>query len=401
MFLLGMPNPVYAYITKKYLFLRKVGTNPPAPAHDVEGAAPGLIQAQEGTLMIRESYEVLDRLRLPHGLYLASTSDHYRFVWLRDSVYMSLPYLDKPNGTYEKAFHRILDLLKEYEWKLDLIAVQKPVYEWEYLHARYSSNDVREIHSEPWGHVQHDMIGAILFGIGIGEAKGRQVIRSVKDLELVSKLVRYLERVEYWRDPDNGMWEEGRELHASSIGACVAGLAAVERLVQVPQPLIGLGREALKTLYPRESETKTADLAQLSLVYPYRLFTGERGEAIVRQAEERLLRDRGLIRYSGDSYFSVLESQHGRGQDLAFYEGSEAEWTFGLPWLALCWLELGDKEKAAEYVRRTERAMVAPGVLPELFFAGTAEPNPNTPLGWSSAMYILAVEALDRASRDS
>ncbi|RAV11238.1 glycoside hydrolase family 15 protein [Paenibacillus contaminans] len=347
--------------------------------------------------MIRESYKVLDRLRLPHGLYLASTSDHYRYVWLRDSVYMSLPYLDKADGTFEKAFHRILDLLTDYEWKLDLIVGQKPVYEWEYLHARYSSSDVREIHSEPWGHVQHDMIGAILFGIGTGESKGRQVIRSVKDLELVGKLIRYLERIEYWRDPDNGMWEEGRELHSSSIGACVAGLDAVQRLVQVPQRLIDLGREALRTLYPRESESKPADLAQLSLVYPYRLLTGERGEAIVRQVEEQLLRERGVIRYSGDSYYSVLEEEHGRGHDQAFYKGSEAEWTFGLPWLALCWLELGDRNKAMDYVRQTERAMVEPGVLPELFFAGTAEPNPNTPLGWSSAMYILAAEALERA----
>lgn len=350
--------------------------------------------------MLRESYEVLDRLRLPHGLYLASTSDQYAFVWLRDTVYMSLPYLDKPGGMYEKAFHRILDLFREYEWKLDIIAKQKPTFEWEYVHARYSADEVREIHTQPWGHVQHDMTGAILYGIGIGEARGRTVVRSAKDLEITGKLVKMLESVEYWRDPDNGMWEEERELHASSVGACVAGLEAVKDLVRVPETLIDKGREALNALLPGESGSKPADLAQLSLIYPYRLLAGEQAETVVRQVESELLRERGVIRYCGDSYFSALEWAYGRDRGRSFYRDTEAEWTFGLPWLALCWLELGDPDKARDYLRRTEEVMIEPGVLPELYYSGTSEPNPNTPLGWSSAMYILAREALEREEKN-
>jgi phosphorylase kinase alpha/beta subunit len=135
-------------------------------------------------------------------------------------------------------------------------------------------------------------------------------------------------------------------------------------------------------------------LAQLSLIYPYRLFNGLLGEMLISDVESRLLRRRGVNRYEGDSYYSTKEAEFGRSHPPSFYAGTEAEWTFGLPWLALCHLELGHRERALDYVARTEAAMVAPGVLPELYYAAMPKPNGNTPLGWSSAMYILAKEAL-------
>lgn len=346
--------------------------------------------------MLIESYEVLDRLRKPHGLYVASPSEHYRYVWIRDSVYMSLPYKDKPNGAYEKTYYRLLDLFREYEWKLDILCRQKPTLEWEYLHARYTADDVKEIHEQNWGHIQHDMTGALLFGIGLGVEQGKRMFRDPKDREIVQKLVWYLDKVEYWRDPDNGMWEEWREVHASSVGACVAGLLKVRDFIEVPDTLIAKGRKTLEELFPRESEDKEADLAQLSLVYPYRLYTGERGRSIVEQTERLLLRERGVIRYAGDSYYSTFESAYGRSLAREEYHGTEAEWTFGLPWLALCHLELGNLQQAREYLRRSEAVMIVPGELPELYYGGTDKPNPNTPLGWGSAMYILAKEALEK-----
>ncbi len=349
--------------------------------------------------MLTESYRVLDQLRQKHGLYVASPSEAYRYIWIRDCVFMSLPYLDKPDERYEQVYHRIFDLLKEYEWKLDILCKQKPTYEWEYLHARYSAVGVKEIHDQPWGHVQHDMVGALLYGIGKGMAAGKRILRDDKDRTLVQKLVSYLQNVEYWHDPDNGMWEETRELHASSVGACVAGLTAVKELVFVPDELIRKGMETTLELFPRESVDKEADMAQLSLVYPYRLFTGPFGEMLVSRVERQLLRERGVIRYGGDSYYSTLEAAHGRKQPREFYSGTEAEWTMGLPWLALCRIELGDVDKAEGYIDKTEQVMLRPGVLPELYYSGTSNPNPNTPLGWSSAMYILAKEAWLHALR--
>lgn len=343
--------------------------------------------------MLEQSYQVLDRLRLPHGLYIASPSEHYAYVWLRDTVYMSWPYVDKPGNTYVRAYARMLDLFRDLEWKLDILCKEKPLWEWEYVHARYRAEDVAEIHDQSWGHVQHDMIGAFLFGIGAGNRAGKAMFRDDKDREVVQKLVRYLGNVQYWRDPDNGMWEEARAVHASSVGACAAGLKAVQPFVEVPEPLIQAGLKTVLDLYPKESADRPADLAQLSLIYPYRLFTGLLAEAIIDQVERSLLRERGVIRYIGDSYYSTLEADHGRGHGPSFYYGTEAEWTFGLPWLALCHLELDNRERAKEYIRWTEDVMLESGVLPELYYSRSSKPNPNTPLGWSSAMYILAKEA--------
>lgn len=340
---------------------------------------------------VKESYDILDQLRLEHGLYLASPSEHYSYVWIRDSVYMSLPYLNKSCNTYEKAFYRMLDLFKQYEWKIDLAIEKKPYFEWEYIHARYDSTNVMEINEE-WGHIQNDMIGAFLFGIGTGLHHNKRMLRDLKDIEIIQKLVDYLESIEYWQCTDNGMWEENREVHLSSVGACVAGLQKVRSVVDVSPELIEKGTQTLFQLFPKESAEKTADLAQLSLVYPYNLF-GLMGETLVTHIEKSLLKERGVIRYVGDSYFSTLEKKYGRHHHKQFYYGTEAEWTFGLPWLALCHLQFGNVEKAKYYLDRTEQVMLEKSALPELYFSKSDEYNHNSPLGWSNAMYILAKES--------
>ena len=65
---------------------------------------------------LAQSYAILNDIRLPHGLYLASPSEDYRYVWIRDSVYISLPFLNKTCDTYQRTYHRFLDLFREYEW---------------------------------------------------------------------------------------------------------------------------------------------------------------------------------------------------------------------------------------------------------------------------------------------
>jgi hypothetical protein len=70
----------------------------------------------------------------------------------------------------------------------------------------------------------------------------------------------------------------------------------------------------------------------------------------------------------------------------------EAEWCFGLAWLAIIYAERGDKEKAYYYLRRTKNAVTPEGVVPELYYSNTDKPNPNTPLGWAESMYVVALQ---------
>ncbi|WP_211747903.1 glycoside hydrolase family 15 protein [Paenibacillus sp. Marseille-Q4541] len=340
-----------------------------------------------------QSYRIIDSLRLPHGMYLASSSSDYSYTWLRDSFYCSLPYLNKKCNTYERTYWRILDMFKEYEWKLEHHTKHRPIHQHEYIHARYSAHDVREIDT-PWGHSQNDAVGAILWGIGEGVKQGKQILRDNKDKEILQKLVYYLETLEYWNDQDSGMWEENRERRSSSIGACVAGLRSVSSIVSVPEYIVSNGLNALYELFPYETSSRKYDLAQLSLIYPYNIFGNDFNSIIVKQVEDTLLRERGVIRYKGDSYYSTQEGIYGRNQPLDLYYGSEAEWCFGFGFLAMAHLQLGNVDKAKYYVSEFEKVMLEDGAIPELYYAGSSKYNVNTPLCWANAMYIVSNESL-------
>jgi phosphorylase kinase alpha/beta subunit len=199
--------------------------------------------------------------------------------------------------------------------------------------------------------------------------------------------VRYLANIEYWHDRDSGMWEEDEELHVSSIGACVAGLKSVNQLnnIEVPSELIQNGEEALRALLPRESERKFVDLAQLSLIWPYEVVTEEEKNQILKNVEYHLLRERGVIRYKGDKYYN-------KNPD-GFSE--EAEWTFGLAWLAIIYKMIGDERKANAFLKSLTEIDTKRG-LPELYYSNSSEFNENTPLGWSESLFIVAMYEMGR-----
>ena len=208
----------------------------------------------------------------------------------------------------------------------------------------------------------------------------------------MNKLVQYLHSVEYWHDRDSGMWEEDEEVHASSVGACVAGLKAVSKIesINVPQELIDKGQETLNALLPRESERKFTDLALLSLIYPYHVVSDEQRDKILEDVEYHLLKTKGIIRYKGDRYYN--------GNEDGFSE--EAEWTFGLAWLAIIYEQMGNKKKAQEFLDKLI-AIDTPDGMPELYFSNEPEYNDNTPLGWSESLFIVALYEMNRELADS
>lgn len=321
---------------------------------------------------------VLDTLRQPSGLYLASPSQAYHYVWIRDICYIALSELDRPGSRFEESYHALLDIFRTYEWKLRYHATTRPVATFEYIHPRYTADTLSEVH-EPWGNAQNDAIGAFLFGIGQGLRRGKRMLRDAMDKELIQLLVQYLTTLRYWEDEDNGIWEENLECHASSIGACVAGLLAVKPYVQVPDNVIELGLSSLFRMLPCESVTKESDLALLSLIYPYHLIPRELAQVIVRRVEDHLLRQYGVIRYKGDLYYQE--------------NGEEAQWCMGLPWLGLCHATNGDMDTAEKYLRRTNCVMKDANI-PELYIVNQGQPNENTPLGWANALWLVLFDTV-------
>jgi len=364
------------------------------PFRAVLSASPSVTGHERETLAAL--YAMLERMRGANGLYLASPSADYSKAWIRDNVYEVMPYADKATHHYEETYRSLIEILRRHEWKIDAIIREKPFDRDAYIHARFHPETFEEF-QEPWGNKQNDATGALMWGIAQGIKYGKRILRDERDHRLVKKLIQMHVALRYWEDPDNGMWEENEEVHASSVGAVVGGLRALREVgFDVPEDAIRPGEDALARMLPREAHTKETDLALLSLIWPYRVVTPEQRRAIVQTLEKKLLRERGVIRYEGDSYYSKLGERYGRDRPREFYKGDEAEWTFGLPWLSLVYREMGWHERADHFLDRTYRVQNELGSLPELYYAKTNEFNPNTPLGWSVAMFIMALEAKGR-----
>jgi len=327
--------------------------------------------------MIQKSIQILKSLQRSNGLFIASNptvNTGYNRTWIRDNIYESMG-LEAVKSYKEviKSYQALLNILLKYEYKIDWAIREKPRYRHQYIHARYDPITGNEIWEE-WGNKQNDTIGALLFKIGDLESKGIKIIRDDNDIRIIQKLVNYLKSIEYWHDKDNGMWEENEEIHASSIGACVAGLKKISKIVDVPKGLITKGKNMLNKLLPRESETKDVDLALLSLIYPYNIVNKEQKLQILKNVETNLIREKGVIRYIGDQYYNNNE---------------EAQWTFGFPWLSIIYKQMNKPDKYAYYMRKTLEVMNAKGELPELYFANSNEHNENSPLGWSQALFLV------------
>lgn len=341
--------------------------------------------------LIDRHLEILKSLQAGSGLFLASKADvetGYDKSWLRDNFYETVAFEVVGDWeTVEKTYKAILEIFLKHEEKIDWAIKEKPKETHKRIHARFHPETFEEFWEE-WGNKQNDAVGCILFRIGeLERNKKRSILKTDDHYRITNKLVKYLDAIEYWHDQDSGMWEEDEEIHASSIGACVAGLKSVQNLgkIEVPITLIKKGETALSHLLPRESKRKFVDLALLSLVWPYEVVAPYQRDNILENVEYHLKRDRGVIRYKGDMYYN-------RNVDKV---SEEAEWTFGLAWLAIIYEKLGRREKAERYIKD----MIfddTPEGMPELYFSNSDEYNENTPLGWSESMFITALYELSR-----
>jgi len=335
--------------------------------------------------MKQASILILKKLRHENGLFSASKKDvstGYNMAWIRDNVYECLGLEKSEKLLVTQTYQTMLDIFLKHENKIDSAILNPPKNKQDYLHARYFPHNLEES-KEEWGNKQNDMVGTFLFKISDLTQKGLKIIRNQNDIRILQKLVKYLDSISYYRDPDNGMWEEKEEIHSSSVGACVAGLKKLKEtefnktMIYVPEELIKKGMDTLEVLLPRESVTKKVDLALLSLIWPFEIATKEQAKEILKNVEENLVREKGVVRYIRDSYYN---------------ENGEAEWTMGFPWLAIIYRKLKNQKKYKFYMNKSLSCQNKSKEMPELYFAKSQKHNQNSPLGWAQSLLIVAME---------
>ena len=327
--------------------------------------------------------EGLEILRDERGVFTAALSDDYNACWMRDQLYANYCYYylgDKRK--FQEGVRVAFDMFYKSKDKIEQAICNKPNATHNYIHAKFCAETLEEITND-WGHHQIDAIGLFLYMIGFAHERKIPVIESENDREMIQLLVGYLISVRYWEMPDNGMWEEWEELHSSSIGAAVAGLQKIkeQNLATVAQSLIDHGVDALGNLLPKETPVRDQDLAQLSLIWPYRVVSEEMRDEILARVIKNLTQSKGLNRYLNDNYY--------RSDN-----GISAEWTFGYFWLAIIFAEMGERGDAEYWFNHGINTMTPDGLLPELYQNGM--PNKNTPLGWSHSLALIAQKKLEK-----
>ena len=394
--------------------------------------------------LIEGQLRILNAMILPNGAVLASPNAGYRAHWVRDGLYVSTAAVTL--GLSDLS-HRLIrapfSIFQKHRAKI-LGGIRKPPGKnFDFIHARYHPTHFDEFADE-WGHNQLDMIGLFLHLVARLPEKGIDVFqygRQHEDRILLSHITRYLETLEWWKCPDYGVWEEGPKLNSSSLGAVLSGLQGLIRLddpdLFFNEAQLEKGQAALRQLLPSESEGRSCDLAQLSLIWPFDVLDDGQAKTVLANVESELVRERGVIRYRRDAYFNgndprlitVRDARIGRkaadyeeADKKAFpyaSEGTEAQWPLGLAWLSIVHAKLakkarfgtdasGDpaaleksaafhKERAAYYMAQLAGCAVPvtsiePGYIPELYVGD--RPNLNTPLTWATAFCIVAAVAL-------
>ena len=390
---------------------------------------------------------ILSRQDWVTGLLPASTAVNvhgdYTDAWVRDNVYsilaawgLALAYrrVEENQGrTYVleqsvvKLMRGLLTAMMRQAPKVEKFKqFQNPM---DALHAKYDTKTgACVVADHEWGHLQLDATSLFLLMLAQMTASGLRIVFTIDEVNFVQNLVHYISRT--YRTPDYGIWERGHkinhgiaELNSSSIGMAKAALEALSgfnlfgkeggqaSVVHVISDDIARTRITLESLLPRESISKEADSAVLSIT-GFPAFAVD-NQAIRAKTEaiicEKLAGRYGCKRFLLDGHQTVIEDSHRQYYDpheLKQFMAIECEWPLFFTYLLLNNLFTGDNEAAMRYRKQLESLLVEQNgqhLLPELFVVPkesiAAEkanphsqdrvPNENIPLVWAQSLFML------------
>lgn len=373
-----------------------------------------------------------------HGIYAATgdqnrdTSSGYQNAWLRDNAMVAFSQWEcgDPESAIKTAQGLTTFLLTQTA-KLERI-IKIPTLKGEVAerpHVRFDAKTLREV-SQSWAHAQNDALAYVAW------LRIRLAIRARFDLgaterELYGLFPRYFQAIEYWHDRDSGAWEEARKVNSSSVGAVMAALIEFRRYLgtggHLPgvQPsdlekLIRMGERTLDRQLPFESPPgRKTDSALLFLIYPLGVIRDQQVQRLILSlVRARLVREHGVCRYVGDSYYcqdydewfppgirtSDFSDRIGL-RDEFLKPGSEAQWCLFDPLLSAFYGTGASSQltrddlirRQLEYFNRAVAQITMDGKCPELYYQkkGAFVTNEHTPLVWTQAFVKLALHQLE------
>lgn len=354
--------------------------------------------------LVSRSKQVILEHQHSSGAFVASPSfEHYRYSWLRDGTFIA--YSLDCTGEHEAAerFYRwVGKTIENYRGKATAVIERarqgEEVLQDQLLHTRYTVEG-SEVYSE-WGTYQLDGYGTWLWGMSEHLAKRADngFAEEMKPtLELIAEYLLLL-----WRMPNFDCWEEhGDRVHPSTVGAIYGGLKNICTWVEAPiREAIQRELSAIKEYllsqgtwdgrFVKSVGSQEIDASLLWLHVPYTVIDGHEPIMVntVRAIEQQLLHKGGVHRYPQDVYY-------GGGQ-----------WVLLSGYLGWHYAELGDQERAFQYLEWIENQFNEQMHLPEQVQHHLLAPEeyqrwidrwgpPACPLLWSHALHLILASKVE------
>ena len=396
---------------------------------------------------------ILSRQDAITGLLPASTAitahGDYTDAWVRDNVYsilsvwgLSLAYKKHAPEHYRAHILKqsVVKLMRGLLMSMMRQANKVEAYKLsnnplDALHAKYATDTgLAVVGDDEWGHLQLDATSLFVLMIAQMTASGLSLIYTIDEVDFVQNLVHYISRT--YSTPDFGIWERGNkinhgtaEINCSSVGMAKAALEAMngfnlfakskslEGVIHVVANDISRSRSTLKSLLPRESDSKETDAALLSII-GYPAYAVE-DEQLVKKTRDKIVNklagDYGCKRFLLDGHQSSIEDAsrlHYEPSELHEFADIESEWPLFFTYLLLDALMRKDEKAINLWKNKLEPLFVEEDgvkLLPELYIvpvenieAEKANPksqkrvaNENLPLVWAQSLYILSEMILE------
>ncbi|XP_003747895.1 probable phosphorylase b kinase regulatory subunit alpha [Galendromus occidentalis] len=364
-------------------------------------------------------------------------------AWVRDNVYtimcvwalsLALKKFD-PSRAYEleqscvKNMRGLLVSMMRQSHKVEKF--KETLCQMDCLHAKYSSVDGNPcVGDTEWGHLQLDATSLYLLTLAQMTASGLQIIFNMDEVAFVQNLVFYIESSYFV--PDYGIWERGDktnhglpELNASSIGMAKAALEALNDLDLFggrggPQSVIQVLADepqkcdaVLRSMLPRESNSKEVDAAELSII-GFPAFAVSEQELVDKTRDtilEKLQGKYGCKRFLRDGYRTAREDSKRLYYDpweLSMFEDIECEWPLFYCYMVINSLFTNDRSTAEHYLKLLNTIVVKDenglSLIPEMYAVAEKhieeeKRNPHsqvrhavgtTPFLWAQSLYVIA-----------